>query len=46
MDDENIEKMYFIQDIKKIKGQMAEERRKKEEALQDARELRQTLRRV
>lgn len=37
MQEENIEKMYFIQDIKKIKAQMAEERRRREEAEQEAR---------
>lgn len=46
MEDENIEKMYFIEDIKKIKNQMTEESRNKEEAQQDVRELKQTLRKV
>ena len=38
--------MYFIEDIKKIKSQMTEERRSKEEALQDVRELNEALRKA
>ena len=46
IEEENNEKIHFIEDIHKIKIQMNQERRSKEDSQSEVRELRNTLKRV
>lgn len=46
IEEENMEKMYFFEDLKKMKEYLTNERKAREDAQAEARDLKQTLRKV